>query len=105
VDWNNPWNVRHQPVSFSQSACFRNSNGGFSCLTCHDPHQPLSTDQAAYNSKCQACHNPAEHPAAGQESRNCVGCHMPRVVPQSYLRFTNHWIGVYRNGSGLKPVR
>jgi hypothetical protein len=30
---------------------------------------------------------------------------MPLVSPQPALRFTNHWIGVYRAGAKLKPIR
>ena len=44
-DWMDPWNVRHQPALFSQSACFRKSAGRLSCLTCHDPHAPRNLSQ------------------------------------------------------------
>jgi hypothetical protein len=30
---------------------------------------------------------------------------MPLVSPQAPLRFTNHWIGIYRSGAKLKPLR
>ena len=109
TDWNVAWNVRHEPVYLSQSACFRQSAGGLSCLTCHGPHAKLQTQDEAYNERCRTCHTAKSHPpkpicVAGQPA-NCVECHMPRVSPQPYLRFTNHWIGVYGNGAKLKPLR
>ena len=97
IDWNFAWNVRHQPVYLSQSACFRKSAGKLSCLSCHAPHQPLEHDEAAYNRVCASCHA-AAHPG------NCVDCHMPRVSPEPLLRFSNHWIGVYRGAANLKPI-
>jgi hypothetical protein len=101
IDWNVSWNVRHQPVYLAQSACFRRSKGALSCLSCHQPHEALRQDLAHYNKVCGSCH-------AGVHSRtarsNCVDCHMPLVSPQPPLRFTNHWIGIYKNGAKLKPA-
>lgn len=98
IDWNYAWNVRHQPVYFSQSACFRKSKGVLSCLTCHDPHQPLRKNDASYyNQRCVSCH-------AVTKGGNCIDCHMPRVAPQPPLRFSNHWIGVYKDGAKLRPA-
>jgi hypothetical protein len=103
IDWNFAWNVRHQPVYLSQSACFRKSDGALSCLSCHSPHQALNHDAGYYNRVCASCH-PAAHLTQVNTMRNCIDCHMPRVSPQPPLRFTNHWIGVYGEGAKLKPV-
>jgi tetratricopeptide (TPR) repeat protein len=94
TDWSNVWNVRHQPSYLHRAACFRNSNGALSCLTCHDPHQPLKTAASAYDARCTSCHPKAAHttPIA---ARSCVGCHMPQVTASANLKFTNHWIGIY----------
>lgn len=94
TDWSNAWNVRHQPSYLHRAACFRNSNGALSCLTCHDPHQPLKTAASAYDARCISCHAKVTHttPIA---TRTCVGCHMPQVATSANLRFTNHWIGIY----------
>jgi Cytochrome c554 and c-prime len=109
IDWNIAWNVRHQPIYFSQSACFRQSKDTFSCVTCHDPHTALVRNDSFYDGKCRECHNErARKPAkaCGETgTSNCVQCHMPTVSPQAWLRFTNHWIGVYSGGGKLKPVR
>ena len=94
TDWTNVWNVRHQPRYLHRAACFRNSNGALSCLTCHDPHQPLKTAASSYDARCVSCHTKVAHisPIAG---RSCVDCHMPQVVTSPNLKFTNHWIGIY----------
>ncbi len=101
VDWNFAWNVRHQPSYLSQSKCFRKSKGALSCLSCHRPHDPVERAAAYYNRICQSCH-PVTHSQV--DRGNCIDCHMPRVSPQAPLRFTNHWIGVYRSGARLKPA-
>jgi len=102
TDWNYAWNVRHEPVYFSRSVCFLKSRGRLSCLSCHDPHEAAGKKTAAfYNAKCGQCHEGC----TTKERVNCVDCHMPLVSPQPPLRFTNHWIGIYRAGAKLKPVR
>uniref|UniRef100_Q026X7 Tetratricopeptide TPR_4 n=1 Tax=Solibacter usitatus (strain Ellin6076) TaxID=234267 RepID=Q026X7_SOLUE len=104
-DWSNAWNVRHEPSYLHRAACFRNSNGALSCLTCHDSHQPLQTAASAYDAKCSGCHQKAAHTTA-VAGRSCVACHMPQVAARANLRFTNHWIGVYDlNGRRLIPTR
>jgi hypothetical protein len=102
TDWNYEWNVRHEPVYLSQSRCFLKSEGRLSCLTCHDAHESAVNKPAAFfNGKCGQCHAGC----AVKERVNCVDCHMPLVSPQPPLKFTNHWIGVYRDGAKLKPLR
>ncbi len=99
TNFENPWNVRHQPVYFSQSACFQKSGGGLSCLTCHNPHDDKPAD-----AQCASCHPQAKHstPVSG----TCVSCHMPVVKPSDLLGFANHWIGVYRlTGPGANLLR
>lgn len=109
-DWNYAWNVRHQPIYLGQSSCFTKSEGALSCLTCHQPHEALRRNDAAYyGERCATCHNSetnAPPPVCATDSgSSCIDCHMPRVSPQAYLQFTNHWIGVYGEGAKLKPLR
>jgi len=104
-DWSNAWNVRHEPSYLHRAACFRNSNGAMSCLTCHDPHQPLKTTPASYDTRCVSCHAKPAH-SVSISSRSCVGCHMPQVAASANLKFTNHWIGIYDpRGRNLIPSK
>jgi tetratricopeptide (TPR) repeat protein len=103
TDLSNAWNTRHEPDYLSHAACFRNSNGALSCLTCHDPHSTLSRSAADYDKRCSGCHKTVRHRTA-VKARSCVGCHMPQVAISQHLRFTNHWIGIYGKGTGLIPV-
>jgi tetratricopeptide (TPR) repeat protein len=105
TDWTNPWNVRHQPSYLHRAACFRNSNGRLSCLTCHDPHGPLNKTASSYDARCASCHKSVIHKTA-IASRSCISCHMPQVRTSATLEFTNHWIGIYdQQGKKLMPSR
>ena len=103
TDWNNPWNVRHQPPYLGQSRCFLRSQGKLSCLTCHSPHTALQRDVAVYDRRCEECHPGVKHRTRTAGAR-CVSCHMPVVEAGTLLRFTNHWIGVHQSKS-IVPVR
>jgi hypothetical protein len=103
------WNVRHQPVYFAQSACYLESQGALSCLTCHDLHQKLDRESASYDRKCAGCHKSVKHSSESgfrpPPAKNCVGCHMPRVSPYPHIEFSNHRIGVYGKENKLTPQR
>jgi hypothetical protein len=104
TNWNNAWNARHQPLYFSQSRCFTESRGAFSCLTCHPAHERLSRVAADYDRACSGCHTAVKHRTT-VSGRTCVACHMPDVTPPAVdLRFSNHWIGVYEAGNSLRPI-
>jgi predicted CXXCH cytochrome family protein len=104
-DWTDKWKTRHQPSYLAQAACFRNSGGALTCLTCHDPHSPLNKVSARYDKTCIGCHQAVRHRTATAAAA-CVDCHMPQVVVSAQLKFTNHWIGIYAKGGGnLLPAR
>jgi tetratricopeptide (TPR) repeat protein len=102
-DWDNAWNTRHQPAYLNKAACFRKSGGALRCVTCHDPHTPLSTVATDYDKRCQQCHAKVNHRTL-TAARACVGCHMPQVRIVPGLEFANHWIGIYSAASRLVPV-
>ena len=103
TDLRDPWNARHQPLTLAASACYRESQGRLSCLTCHSPHALIDRNPADYDVRCQACHPGVKHvhPVAGTP---CVGCHMPAVRPQPHLAFANHRIATYASSDPLTPL-
>jgi len=104
TDWGNAWNVRHQPSYLHRAACFRNSGGALSCITCHNPHEPLRQSAAYYDARCASCHKSVTHKTA-LGTRACIDCHMPQVTTSPTLHFTNHWIGIYEKPAKLTPSR
>ena len=98
TDWSNAWNTRHQPLYLAESACFLKSER-LTCVTCHNPHEA-----AAAKPQCEGCHAAPKHKVKIGEG-SCTACHMPKVVPQAGLAFTNHWIGIYAPGKPLLPVQ
>lgn len=103
TNWNEPWNVRHQPLYLAQSRCYLESEGKLSCFTCHAPHSAVSRSAGEYSRQCMSCHEGVQHKAAVEGA--CATCHMPAVKLGEDLRFANHWIGVYEPGKLLRPVR
>ncbi len=106
IDWSDPWNVRHQPVYLSRSACRQAGDQPLACMRCHDPHGPLSPETARESRRCLECHEDRLPPASvclQAAGRTCSSCHMPPVMPQDELRFTNHWIGIYDADNPLRP--
>ena len=100
-------NVRFQPYRLANSQCFLGDDKRIRCTACHDPHQDLVRDGAAYDHACLACHGPKPANAAGLAmfkgcpvaSKNCVTCHMPKVtIPGAPTVFTDHQIRVVRAG-------
>jgi formate-dependent nitrite reductase cytochrome c552 subunit len=56
-------NVRFQPYRLENSKCWGRGDARLACYTCHDPHQPLVTETASYDSKCLSCHVTKSPPA------------------------------------------
>src|SRR5215468_2009787 len=83
-----------------KSACYAQSRGSLSCVSCHNPHEPSSTPAALrrYTEACQGCHQIAvrnlvearRHPA----SQDCASCHMPKRRPSDAIHtpVTDHFI-------------
>jgi len=88
-------NVRFQPYRLGISKCFDAADARIRCTACHDPHAPVATAPAAYDSKCLACH--ASKPCRTGATRDCAGCHMPKLeLPGAHKKFTDHKIRVVK---------
>jgi hypothetical protein len=98
-------NIRFQPYRLAGSKCYDAADSRIACTTCHDPHRPLETSAAVYDSKCTACHSASIRQAGGAArtcrvaSKDCVTCHMPRLdLPGAHQLFTDHRIRIARPG-------
>jgi tetratricopeptide (TPR) repeat protein len=89
--------VANQVRAIKSSECFLQSPNGFSCTTCHDPHNDATDDHLAVKA-CVGCH------AVGVKRRaaicpvsaitGCIGCHMP-TVEMGPLHLVDHLIRVH----------
>jgi hypothetical protein len=91
-------NVRFQPYRLTNSRCYSVTDARIRCTACHDPHGPLETSAASYDSRCTACHSPKEAiKMCKVANQGCVTCHMPKVeLPGAHARFTDHQIRIAR---------
>jgi predicted CXXCH cytochrome family protein len=80
--------INHHAYRLRQSLCY--IKGGITCISCHDPHQPLKKDTRLANvvSVCLGCHE--RH----TPSNDCVRCHMParRAQDVVHVVMTDHRI-------------
>lgn len=96
-------NVRFQPYRIFNSKCYSDDRR-ISCIACHDVHQPMKTEAAAYDAKCAACHSTKTSEATPirlckVESKNCTECHMPKIeLPGAHFKFTDHRIRIVKPG-------
>lgn len=100
--------TRSAPYRLVTSKCWGKGDARLECTACHDPHQPLQTNAAAYDNTCLSCHVRAhgmkvsiDHPAPAcpVAPESCTSCHMPKVyVPEMHDNFTDHRIRVVRAG-------
>lgn len=101
-------NVRFQPYRLEGSRCWGKGDARLTCVSCHNPHQPLVREARAYDTRCLNCHAvsnqskpSAEKPGAacpvGKE--DCVTCHMPKYeVPDMHYKYTDHRIRIAKAG-------
>jgi hypothetical protein len=100
-------NIRFAPYRLESSRCWMKGDARITCIACHDPHKPLVTDPASYDSVCLRCHilwdakETPDHPGAAcpVAQAKCVTCHMPKYEPPGFhAKFTDHWIRVVGPG-------
>jgi hypothetical protein len=104
-----PSTTRSAPYRLVTSKCWgKIGDPRLVCTACHDPHQPLQTDDASYDHACLRCHNTAigaaltaERPgkACPVAKKDCSSCHMPKVyVKEMHADFTDHRIRIVHPG-------
>ncbi len=96
--------ISDQVRSLQRSECYIQSDAGFSCLNCHDPHTNARPEDPKYNRTCLSCHAieaEAAAPCPVNARSQCTACHMPSETPDG-LRLTDHWIRVHpETGAGV----
>jgi hypothetical protein len=112
--------TRSAPYRLVTSKCWgKGEDPRLTCTACHNPHEQLQTNPAAYDSACLRCHRlqdsstirqnaastphtmDATHPGAACPiaTKNCTTCHMQKVyVPEMNDTFTDHRIRIVRAG-------
>ncbi len=104
--------LRFQPYRLERSLCWgAKGDARITCVACHDPHQPLVRDLAAYDAKCLRCHAGKGEAASATRiagctvgTKECASCHMPKYeIPAVHATFTDHYIRIVRPGSGFRP--
>lgn len=86
----------------NESPCYRRS-GTLTCITCHDPHQPISAETRLNHNRetCIRCHvdQGCKLETSVREARaknDCVHCHMPKSATEvPHVAFTHHRIGIH----------
>ena len=104
-------NVRFQPYRLESSRCWGKGDARLTCISCHNPHQPLVRQARAYDSRCLSCHASSKHskPTAEQPGaacpvakEDCVTCHMTKYeVPDMHYQYTDHRIRVAKAGEAF----
>ena len=103
--------ARSAPYRLVTSKCWGKGDVRLTCTACHDPHEQLQTDAAAYDKACLKCHanssgpsKTASHggPACTVATSRCTTCHMVKVyVPEMHSNFTDHRIRIAKAGEAF----
>lgn len=93
----NDFGIASHAERLKRSACFIQSKGTMTCITCHNPHE---VQQKNYNDACQQCHTQnttrCTAPTPIQKTKNfdCSACHLPKSGTSDipHVSFTDHYI-------------
>jgi len=93
----NALTIISQSQQLALSKCARSSGDRLWCGTCHDPHALPKDPVAHFRARCLQCHGAALSASHAEGSRNCIGCHMPRLPAGqgAHTIFTDHRIAIY----------
>lgn len=85
------------------SKCYKTSAGKLNCTSCHNPHEPLSSNPVQFfDSKCISCHENGHQSCTEKEStrkksqNSCVSCHLARGGTSDipHVSSTDHFIRI-----------
>ena len=103
--------ARSAPYRLVTSKCWGKGDARLTCTACHDPHEQLQTDAAAYDKACLKCHANSsglsktaghDRPACPVATSRCTTCHMVKVyVPEMHSNFTDHRIRIAKAGEAF----
>lgn len=106
----NSFGISSHAERLRHSACFLQSKGKMTCVTCHNPHQSVhKTDKNFFTKACQKCHQPQacteKQAVKDQVQNNCITCHMPKGGTSDipHVRFTDHYIRVKGKEKAIQP--
>jgi hypothetical protein len=94
--------VHYEPYRLEMSPCWIMTRR-ITCITCHNPHQPLETNPTTYDAACLSCHSSKHATAALSQmgktcpvaTKNCVTCHMPKChLPAAPFTMSDHFIRI-----------
>ena len=89
--------ISSQATAIRNTECFIQSGAGFSCTSCHNPHQNARENEAAYTETCLRCHSAGLQKRAAlcpvNQNDGCIGCHMP-TRRRGPFQMADHWIRV-----------
>lgn len=101
--------INHHGYRLSQSACFSQSEGALTCISCHNPHKKPPRDEfyRQVDQQCASCHDVEQVRARHQNdvgNQTCVSCHMPQRRAQDVINvvMTEHKIGVFQDRQALQ---
>jgi hypothetical protein len=105
-----PLTARFPAYRLEKSRCWgQTGDARLTCFACHNPHQPLQRDPAAYDAACLHCHanSPAgsAHGSALQAAcpvakSRCTSCHMEKIkMTGIHYDFTDHDIRIVKAGA------
>ena len=92
--------ISDQVTALKNSECWRESNGGFACTNCHNPHQdaPRAVLVTRAEKTCLSCHTTSTKNHAGlcpvNRVSGCVPCHMANEIRGAFT-IAEHWIRVH----------
>lgn len=100
--------INHHGYRLTSSACFSQSKGALTCISCHNPHKKTSQNEFIkhVDNICVNCHQNTHQQVEFQVTsteETCVSCHMPQRRTQDVIHavMTDHRIGIFKSRDGL----